>query len=1645
VLHAQLSASPDRIPAHAPVTSRPQTLPFGELTWENFERLCYRLASKADRVEHVARYGRSGQSQEGIDLFARLPNGKYEVWQAKRYQAITATELTSIVRTFNEGAWSTKTDTLILATQASLADTKMQDSLETEAAALKQHGITFLPRGGEELSEALREHPDLIDDFFGREWVKAFLGPQAADALGSRLDGGEFARVREQLRKYYDIHFRSLDIGVALPLLSDDPPKAPPPSLLARFAVPDVLVRSTLDEQQPSTPAPMTPNAPVLSAGSTHANTPDGAERFAAPRRRDYLRRTPLANWLTQGVKFTIVGEPGSGKSTLLRCVALEMLEARGALPPVSRRWSGRLPIHLSFSRWSRLSARLERAASFQELVAETLQTGLTADLAGLLNRAIDERRIVLLLDGLDEWTDEQAARTTLQQVLTFVETHEIPTLATARPRGLSTIGVIPSSWQSATLAPLSEDQQRSLAEGWFARGLGLASDGNPGDELRAPLDARLDRFFADLARDRRLATLASNALLLVGLTALAIRQIALPRNRVHALQSLVELLLETHPRQRATAAGDTHDRFLHIPDADHRRAALAYLAFVTRSATGGNAYDLKEAKRVIRQYLSDPETYAYPLERAQQAANELLAVNAETVGLLAERAPGEIAFAHAVFEEYLAAEYLQSWPLLPILEFVQSHAGETLWRHVLANFVALLQRATEVETVAAAIERAHATEGNLERAVNLDLLLADIAFNSSRKPAATAKRLANAALQVIESGNWLLTRREVLKSALANLGEDTSAPVDARVPFWAPRRQRYSSSVFAVFARWQKAPDLLEVLLKGLNDELPSNQHSAGAALAARYTGDPGVEAALRQRLRKTLDMSVAAAALDSLTNGWPSATDLVNLQEEAFASLSPALRFVGSRGRAISGRADLTDRDAIAELLTRDRVLDFEQRAEAREMLSRHWRDDSEVIAKAFASLHPSGGYDADLLEYDTAVSYLLSCSASNTTIAEWIREELKKAHPFGLSHHWDLIIPFAHEHPDIQQSVGRYITSEKQGHRLYEFQNLLIHFRSDALRDYLIEVARKTQGFGEFWAVQPLLRGWGRSDPIVNSFLDEIAQWDDDRLNDLGSLLPEIVPDPLVCRSQLLSLARNAKHPRFDLIARGLASLGCGASDLEVVDTLLACVGQGAPAFDPGNTLIKHFSAHPRVREYAKTSLEQHDAPLEALAEAYENDRDIRPLVLRCMNSLPGPLRGDLAEIAVVEASSRPAFWELLKNYDAEEDGELKITGSIYYHRELVRISTADLQDDPQRLRDALEAVGPDLEERRAAAFAGMLLERRLDEVAAMLGDEPDTSWLISTGSGFSEESERLAALICENWNALVETFGSTLLTHFGRHRPDERVAWNTLAPHVHSSEAARTDFLQHCSSTSSILGLRSLLALAQEQPSSQLLLKHCRRALNHSEVGGYPQGSPWDVSRIGFEAGYLLRDHFRDSTEVLEFLRQTFTEHPKRVQLIALTLFQPGDPLLDRIQLTPKEIWEQHADRVVAMHVASARSQVQDFTEFLLDMINCSAAADMWRFQDITNRAVLARLRRDEEVTQGLRDVLMRTPTASELASLPRYLLAAGALDTALREYCSSRLQEESQRALPRAGYDAIENQVRAISQSLLDVLAPSFST
>ena len=52
--------------------------------------------------------------------------------------------------------------------------------IEAQAARLLEEDIVFEGVDGTQLSEKLRSHPEIVDDFFGRSWLVAFAGEEAA-------------------------------------------------------------------------------------------------------------------------------------------------------------------------------------------------------------------------------------------------------------------------------------------------------------------------------------------------------------------------------------------------------------------------------------------------------------------------------------------------------------------------------------------------------------------------------------------------------------------------------------------------------------------------------------------------------------------------------------------------------------------------------------------------------------------------------------------------------------------------------------------------------------------------------------------------------------------------------------------------------------------------------------------------------------------------------------------------------------------------------------------------------------------------------------------------------------------------------------------------------------------------------------------------------------------------------------------------------------------------------------------------------------------------------------------------------------------------------------------------------------------------
>ncbi|MGI4815962.1 MAG: NACHT domain-containing protein [Janthinobacterium lividum] len=1587
-----------------PVRTVAAALPFGQLTWEDFERLCHRLLLRGSGFDHAARYGRQGQAQQGIDLFARLAGGRYEVWQAKRYKTYSRANLRSAVKLFLAGTWADKTDTLVLAVQASLDDALLQDEIETQTMALKKRAVHLRVLGGDGLVEALRPYPELVFDFFGRGWVDAFYGDAVVPALRNRLDGAEFACVRAQLTELYEVRFRGLDQGMAT-ARHGGPETAPQPlPLLERYVLPDVFVQESAElVRRPSTPDLSVPSAEekILRLGDNGL--------------REQTRRLGVADWLAEGDHFAVIADAGAGKTTFARALALDLLRGQTLFPSYARRFGHCLPLVIPFAKWARETAEAGGEVGLQEMVAKTLQPLLTTNIVSQINRAVDDGRVVLIVDGLDEWSVEQAARTTLNTLLTYAHIHSVPTVVSARPQGLRKIGVLPTTWRSAHLAPLSAIQQRALALIWFRH-------------LTHPAEARKDliesmaawevgRFMKELSSDPSLGDLAQSPLLFVGLMFLAARSIALPRNRVQALQSLTNLLIEVHPNERATAAGDVKTRFELAASPEIRQSALGALAFASRRDGGDAGYPRRHAVRSIREHLTEAE--GYDTVRAAAIAAELLAINAETVGLIVEKAPEEVGFVHASLEEILGAVHIQSWQLSNLLAFVSAKAGDPRWRNVLRNLVALSVRASETDEIIGAIESANLdASGDLIRRK----LLADIAFSPSKIPPRTAQRLTQAAFDVID-GFGAETERAALMVPCLNAMSDPllGAEIERRTKRWAPRRLDDSSELYSVFGTWPASDETWAVLILGFGGDDRSAARSAARAIAACFGSDPNRLLDLRRLMHGNVALGVAAAALEALVLGWPE-EDLNAEIEAASASGSPLLEATALWARIRRGLPYRAWLERCLTWVSPQSALDVFEQDIASEALFEGWPDDDQIVASALESL--GSKVLPDLISRDIAVTYLLKTKPGRSSVKTWMLDELTKEYAFAprIGRPWSSISQHCLVDSQIKNAVVTYILNSADRFLDYQFSSTIMQVRDPRLKDHAVAQVRREIGNVAYWNLLPLLRGW-RDDAEVQQLITEVLAWPDNQLGMVAELLPALYDTPAAARDRLLQITQNAINPRLDMIIKALSAVGSTGDDVEAVEALLPRVL--APESNAGYSdgFYFAFASHPKVLEAAHLRLEEPEAPIARLAQAFPTDVRIRTRALSYAQTMPHVLRSIIVAACGVGADRHPVLRETLATYNEEVDFQLRVQLSIDHYR--LRLAERDTAGAVERLCIDLEQPRTITEDRRAAAFAGLVVLGRPEAILTAKRKQP-----IPIGSFFSGVSAAFCSLIVEHWGELKQALGpdfvETIITS-----GDGVSTWATLSRYIAANLEARRDFLDWCASNDYI-GSTALRSLAEFGPRSEVLKTHALRGLDASR-------SDWSQESLILvvTAAEILRDQFLTDDLRLE-IKIRFEKNRDVYSAMVMAIVDPSNPLLSGRTRTSVQIGREEGLWLAAAQIAARLDPPNE----VVDMIHAMAERDACpgrEGQALITNVLIDRLGRDATVANALVARLNDSLSPSAFAASLLLLSSAGRLDAEGWILCQQRANETFAASVPIAAFDVQRDQWRPLAHILTDLL------
>lgn len=1622
VVPAYLRDLPDSIVGGPPVETRKLELPFDQLSWQNFERLVFRLVHKDADVVYCLPYGRSGQAQDGIDVYGRLSGGRHVCWQARNRKDVNASDIKKAVDNFLEGRWAATSERFVLCVRASLADAKLQDMIEAQAARFLEADILFECVDGTQLSERLRPHPEIVDDFFGRNWLVAFAGKEAEAGLKRPLEVHRVIELRRRLAEIYNARSQLLHPG-----LNVDPARPDTRDIRKRFVIPYV------DSENPFLEPSLEPKDLPSNAFQDHDHAWQFDE-YSDPREAAGFQRPPIELLATPSISFDdwllgserallLSGAPGSGKSTVLRSLALDLVNTPELFPAVYDRLGARIPLLVPFALWSRLAAKKGHEVGVPDVVREAFGAFVSSDeLDESFIRALSDERLVLLIDGLDEYSDEQAARTTLATIDTFVRTHDVFTIATARPAGLRRLGQMSGYWKTARLVELQPQQQRDLATK-------LLSDN---ESAETPVALQVERFFQQLEHNGRLQSLAGNPLLLHGLLSVSARQFFLPNTRFKLFEKLIEILLTVHPNRRATAAAEMEPRTRVFSTDDDRRKALGKLAFEVQVRGADAGIDRGDARQVIEQFLADSDGGpGWLREKARTGARELTDIEADTSGLLVERGPQELAFCHAAFREHLAGLEIATWTLEDQAEFVSGHADEPRWRGAILVLLQSLTRRTDVVRMLEAIRAEREGE---PLSTDRRLLLADVAFATASDSGAVGLQAALDSLGRIESGTDDVEGLELLGLALDGpragpIGEE----IVARLARWWPGVTEWQSGLYAKLGRWRPTVELAQTLQLAIQGD--SNQLAASSSLAGAFGGNPEVGCQLTALAHESVNPWVTATALDALSRGWPSIDGLDDWLHEAERSPSIQIRTVAALALYRRGRRGDEGRDSLLGTLGTgwNRFTDS-LHDEIMDALVTDWAEDGELQDACWAGIGRRGPAKYDIRS-EYARPILMRLHRNDARVPRWVQEEIETQHyfPFRGTPSGDTLLgPILSEHENVRAALDSWFEEKKSHSGDYLAAQLAAMLRSAAAKREMLEQFAKT-GQYRFWPVWSLLHGWGIDDPEVAAALESLPQLPPKERQHVAHHIPAIVGSVDKSFRLLMEICDLPEVTRTDFVIGGFTALGNEIDDGETVSAILPHVGKSISAFRGEEKLIARFHADPRVKTFTLQRLQEPSPPLAAIAGVYGDDPEIAPLILQRTAPLSTVFRRYIARRASQRFDDK-TLRQTLQQCELETDEHAMVQATIGLSYAALATS-GEAQERIEVLRAQLHAVGPEFDARRVAAFGGLLALGRLDIFEGAKEKHDDKALKINLMEPIKDYAPVLE-LAADRWEELETALGGSTVSRLSGWNDNPAGFWEAFAPYLSRSSRLRTRFLEYCGDESVVLGAPLLVALSRLRPGSSLLLDCCKQALT-ADFDPQMYGS-LDAAQATVVASKCLAAHFsEDSSAVAAITAASNGLRSHGGALVGLASRWPDHEVVVReYQNLVEKQWSPDLLYCVQLWLLSARGTRNEVVRAFARFVTRHAPSP-WDFPEDALDAFRTRLVQDPEIEETLSQLAKGNDEPSIRASTARLLASTstGQGQALARELLAA---ENRRSGPPRFALDILTNRIRPARELMHEV-------
>ena len=444
-------------------------------------------------------------------------------------------------------------------------------------------------------------------------------------------------------------------------------------------------------------------------SGQLELLAPDAQRRMETQSQSSYSRRSRSVmdvlgdaslRWLV------ILGDPGSGKSSALRAHLLRW----AAASPAERERHWDFPVLVELKKYAYARDK-HHASTLLQYMSGGGEARTPLDIAALtaMLQPSSGRRVLLLLDGLDEVFDVRLRAQVVEDVQRFVNEHRggsVRVVLTSRIIGYSVVELELYDFAHYVLQPLDEEQISEFVWRWHAAVYTEAEA-----KTRNSREARLRHSIRIVPS---VAQLASSPLLL-SMIALVNHSHELPTQRASLYAECSRLLLERWKTDEAVqAVKDTAGMSITLFSRADKEALLADLAWRMQDEAGlANLVPQAVLEAVVLEHVQ--------LQGLKQAEPKL--VMQALITQLRERhhvlcwlGAQSFAFVHRTFLEYYAALHLQlqftagRMDQARLVQLFQQRGHEEDWQEVLVLVSGMLPS----EVVYPCLEALADDKGNL-------------------------------------------------------------------------------------------------------------------------------------------------------------------------------------------------------------------------------------------------------------------------------------------------------------------------------------------------------------------------------------------------------------------------------------------------------------------------------------------------------------------------------------------------------------------------------------------------------------------------------------------------------------------------------------------------------------------------------------------------------------------------------------------------------------------------------------------------------------------------------------------------------------------------------------------------------------------